>query len=319
MGGLRDAAVHELHGDTMGTTWSVRAVAPAGVSARDWRPGVQRCLDDVDGQMSTYKPQSALSRFNAATAGTWLDMPEACFAVTLRALRLARDTGGAYDPTVGPLVNLWGFGPEARPSRVPSPQAIAAARERVGWWRVQVDEAARRLFQPGGIYLDLSSIAKGHAVDRVGAWLDDAGASAWLVEVGGEMKGRGAKPDGTPWRVGIERPDGSGAYDHVVPLSGRAIATSGDYRRRFEFDGVARSHHVDPRTGYPAAHGVASVSVLAAEAIEADPLGTAMTLLGPEAGLAFARERGLAVLFVLRGAQGLETHLSPAFEAALRA
>lgn len=312
-------AMLELRGQTMGTTWSVRAVAPPGVLAHEWQAGVQRCLDDVDGQMSTYKPDSALSRFNAAPGGTRVAMPEACFAVVLRALRLARDTGGAYDPTVGPLVNLWGFGPEARPARAPSPDAIAAARGRVGWWRVDVDEPARKLFQPGGVYLDLSSIAKGHAVDRVGAWLDDAGARAWLVEVGGEMKGRGTKPDGTPWRVGIERPDGSGAYDYVVALSGRAIATSGDYRRSHELDGVMRSHHVDPRAGHPVAHGVASVSILAAEAIEADPLGTAMTLLGPDEGLAFARERDLAVLFVLRGPRGLETHISPAFETALRA
>ncbi|MGO4703956.1 FAD:protein FMN transferase [Dyella sp. 2RAB6] len=312
-------AMHELHGETMGTTWSARIVAPAGVSVRDWQDGVQRCLDEVDAQMSTYQPDSALSRYNAAPAGTWQAMPDECFAVIAHALRLARDTGGAYDPTVGPLVNLWGFGPEERPEHQPSDEALLAARASVGWWKPQLNEAARQIFQPGGVYIDLSSIAKGHGVDRVGAWLDDAGASAWLVEVGGEMKAHGTKPDGSPWRVGIERPDGSGAYDHVLALSGRAIATSGNYRRHYTQDGAVRSHHIDPRTGYPVAHAVASVSILAARAIDADPLGTAMTLLGPDEGLAFAHARDLAVLFVLHSERGWQTRMSPAFEAALRA
>jgi len=312
-------AVHQRHGVTMGTTWSARIVAPPGMPVRAWQDGVQRCLDEVDAQMSTYKPDSALSRFNTAPAGTWQSVPDECFAVIAQALRLAQETGGAYDPTVGPLVNLWGFGPDAAPARTPSDEALAAARERVGWWKPRLNEAARQLFQPGGVYIDLSSIAKGHGVDRAGEWLDRAGAQAWLVEVGGEMKAHGAKPDGSPWRVGIERPDGSGAYDHVIALGGRAIATSGDYRRRYAQDGVVRSHHIDPRSGVPVAHAVASVSILAARAIDADPLGTAMTLLGPDEGLAFARERDLAVLFSLRGEHGWETRMSPAFAAALRA
>ena len=310
--------VHELHGATMGTTWSARIVAPAGAPVRAWQDGVQGCLDEVDAQMSTYRPDSALSRYNAAPAGTWLTLPDDGFMVIARALQLARDTDGAYDPTVGPLVNLWGFGPDALPTHTPSDQAVAAARARVGWWQPQLDDAARQIFQPGGIYIDLSSIAKGHGVDRAGEWLDQAGAQAWLVEVGGEMKARGNKPDGSPWRVGIERPDGSGACDHVLALGGRAIATSGDYRRSYAQDGAVRSHHIDPRSGYPVAHEVASVSVLAAHAIDADPLGTAMTLLGAHDGLAFARERDLAVLFVLRGERGFTTRMSPAFEAALR-
>jgi thiamine biosynthesis lipoprotein len=311
--------VHVLHGLTMGTAWSARVVAPAGALARAWQDRVQRCLDEVDAQMSTYKSASALSRFNMAPAGSWVELPDACFMVIAQALRLARDTDGAYDPTVGRLVNLWGFGPDAQPSQTPGDAEIAAARARTGWWKLRMDEAARRVLQPGGVYLDLSSIAKGYAVDRAGEALDGAGVSAWLVEVGGEMKARGVKPDGSPWRVGIERPDGSGAYDHAVVLSGRAIATSGDYRRSYSHDGAVRSHHIDPRSGSPVASPVASVSVLAKHAIEADPLGTAMTLLGADAGLAFARERGLAVLFVLRGAQGFETHMSPAFAAALDA
>jgi len=320
----RNLAVQSTGGQSMGTTWSVRAVPPVELSLLSWREGIQSVLDLVDGQMSTYRPQSPLSCFNRAPAGTWHVLPVECFEVVRRALRLARDSGGAYDPTVGPLVNLWGFGPDAARREPPSGDAIEAARARIGWWRLTLDEATRSLYQPGGIYLDLSSIAKGYSVDLVGQYLDGLGIGAWLVEVGGELKGHGVKPDGSPWRIGIERPGAaSGAVEHadqlsrVLVLSGRAIATSGDYRRRFESDGDAYSHHIDPRTGRPVPHRVASVSVLAEEAVSADPMGTLMTVLGPEQGLALARERGQAVMFILHGANGLEEHLSPAFAAVL--
>lgn len=320
----RDLVVQSTGGQTMGTTWSVRAVLPAGLSLQRWQEGIQSVLDLVDGQMSTYRPQSPLSRFNQAPAGSWHALPAECFEVVRRALRLARDSGGAYDPTVGPLVNLWGFGPDAARREPPSDDAIEAARARIGWWRLKLDEATRSLYQPGGVYLDLSSIAKGYGVDLVGQHLDGLGVGAWLVEVGGELKGHGTKPDGSLWRIGIERPGAaSGAVGHVDQLSrilvlgGRAIATSGDYRRRFESDGDAYSHHIDPRTGRPVPHRVASVSVLADEAVDADPMGTLMTVLGPERGMALARERGQAVMFILHGANGLEERLSPAFAAAL--
>ncbi len=311
--------MQHLHGETMGTTWSVRVVVPAGVSLHDLQAGIQRCLDLVDRQMSTYKPHSDLSRFNTAPAGTWHPLPSACFTVLAHALKLARDTGGAYDPTVGPLVNLWGFGPDARTHRAPSGQVIVDARARIGWWKVKLDATTEMAFQPGGIYLDLSSVAKGYSVDLVGAWLDEVGVTAWLIEVGGELKGKGMKPDGSPWRIGIERPDATEQLDRIVSLSGRAIATSGDYRRSYDSGDATYSHHIDPRSGYPVPHTVASVSILATQAMTADPLGTALTVLGPEHGLAYARERNLAVLFVLHGEHGFEERMSPAFVEALRA
>ncbi|MFC4528376.1 FAD:protein FMN transferase [Dyella halodurans] len=321
----RDLVVQSLQGETMGTTWSVRAVLPVELSLRSWRDGIQATLDLVDGQMSTYKPQSALSCFNAAPAGTWHAMPAECFEVVAHALAMARDSGGAYDPTVGPLVNLWGFGPDASRHEPPADEAVAVARERIGWWKLKLDAATRSLYQPGGIYLDLSSVAKGYGVDLVGRYLDSVGVGAWLVEVGGELKGHGSKPDGSPWRIGVERPGAAvGAVENmdqlsqVVTLSGRAIATSGDYRRQFEAGGRSYSHHIDPRTGQPVPHVVASVSVIARDAIQADPLGTLMTVLGPDQGLPYARERGLAVLFLLHGKDGMEERLSPAFAEALR-
>ncbi|QNK00471.1 FAD:protein FMN transferase [Dyella telluris] len=321
---MSDLIMQSVQGETMGTFWSVRAVMPAELSLVSRARGIQSVLDLIDGQMSTYKPASALSHFNAAPAGTWHVLPAECFDVVRHALQVARETDGAYDPTIGPLVNLWGFGPDAARHEPPSRDAIDAARERIGWWRIKLDAATHGIFQPGGISLDLSSVAKGYAVDLVGQHLDRAGIDAWLVEVGGELKGKGRKPDGSPWRIGIERPGAAvGAVQRadqlsqVVCLTGRAIATSGDYRRRFEVDGVTYSHHIDPRTGWPVPHTVASVSVLAADAMHADPMGTLMTVLGPEQGMTYARERGLAVMFILHGERGLEERLSPAFEAAL--
>jgi len=321
---MSDLVVQSVQGETMGTFWSVRAVLPAELSLASRARDIQAVLDLVDGQMSTYKPTSALSRFNAAPPGTWHVLPAECFEVVQHALQVARESDGAYDPTVGPLVNLWGFGPDAARREPPESASIEAARERIGWSRLKWDAATHSLFQPGGIYLDLSSVAKGYAVDLLGRYLDRAGVDAWLAEVGGELKGKGRKPDGSPWRIGIERPGAAvGAVQsldqlsQVVCLSGRAIATSGNYRRRFETDGVSYSHHIDPRTGRPVSHEVASVSVIAGEAMHADPMGTLMTVLGPEQGMAYARERGLAVMFILHGAHGLEERLSPAFEVAL--
>jgi thiamine biosynthesis lipoprotein len=321
---VSELVVQSVQGQTMGTFWSVRAVMSAQLSLASRSKTIQTVLDLVDGQMSTYKPNSSLSRFNAAPAGTWHVLPAECYEVVRHALELARSSDGAYDPTVGPLVNLWGFGPDAARREPPTREAIDAARERIGWWRIKLDATTHSLYQPGGVYLDLSSVAKGYSVDLVGRSLDAAGIDAWLVEVGGELKGRGRKPDGSPWRIGIERPGAAdSAVQHadqlsqVVCLTGRAIATSGDYRRQFTTDGVTYSHHVDPRTGWPVPHSVASVSVLANDAMQADPLGTLMTVLGPEQGLAFATERGLAVMFIVHGAHGMEERLSPAFEAAL--
>jgi thiamine biosynthesis lipoprotein len=317
-------AVQSLQGATMGTTWSVRVVLSTDTPLHALHEGIQSRLDRVDEQMSTYKPQSVLSRFNSAPAGTWHVLPAECFEVVAHALQVARDSGGAYDPTVGPLVNLWGFGPDAPTGEPPSSEAIAVSLERVGWWKLKLDASTLSLYQPGGVYLDLSSVAKGYSVDLAGSYLDSLGIQAWLVEVGGEMKGQGTKPDGSPWRIGIERPGAAtGAVNRmdqlsqVVTLSGRAIATSGDYRRQFEAAGTSFSHHIDPRTGKPVPHRVASVSVLAGNAMHADPLGTLMTVLGPEQGLVYASERGLAVLFILHREQGLEERFSPAFAAAL--
>jgi len=318
--------VRRFEGETMGTTWSVNAVLPDGADDRAIERGIQAEVDRVVAQMSTYEPDSDLSRFNRAPAGTWQTLPPEFFAVLRYALGLAKYSGGAYDPTVGPLVNLWGFGPDRRPHEPPDAAAIAAARARVGWSKIRLDEAGHRAFQPGGVYVDLSSVAKGFGVDQVARFLDRSGVRAYLVEVGGELRAHGRKPDGTPWHVGIERPGAAtGAVDdpdqvgRIVSLTDKAIATSGDYRHFFESGGRFFSHHIDPRTGLPVAHRVASVSIVADDCMHADSLGTTMTVLGPEAGMAYATKHGIAVLFILYGENGrFEERASPAFLAATK-
>ncbi|EIL94735.1 protein involved in thiamine biosynthesis [Rhodanobacter spathiphylli B39] len=322
---LAATQLQRMDGQTMGTTWSVQLVLPSAQSTEQVRRGIQAELDRVDGQMSTYRPQSELSRFNRAPAGSWQALPPEFFEVLQHALQLAKDSDGAYDPTVGPLVNLWGFGPDQRPRQPPTVAAIEQAKARVGWWKLRLDPVGHRAWQPGGVCVDLSAVAKGYGVDQVGRYLQRIGATTWLVEVGGELKARGRKPDGMPWRVGIERPDAAAgavsAADELVrtiELDDRAVATSGDYRHVFEDNGRFYSHHIDPRSGWPVPHEVASVSVLANECMQADPLGTMLSVLGAEHGMAYAREHGLAVLMIVRTAQGFEQRMSPAFAAELR-
>lgn len=313
-----------LHGKTMGTTWSVKYLRPAAVDADRLALDLQHELDVVVAQMSTWQADSDLGRYNRAPAETWQSLPAEFYTVLERALQLARDTDGAYDPTVGALVELWGFGPARREREPPSDEAIAAARERVGWQRIRLDPVGRRVWQPGGIQLDLSSIAKGFGVDQVARRLDAAGVSSYLVEVGGELRGRGRRPDGRPWQVAIERPDAAAGavqrldeVERVLSLDDRALATSGDYRHVFEDRGTVYSHHLDPRSGRPVAHRLASVTVAAREAVDADPLGTTIMVLGPEAGMAYAVEHALAVLLIVRTDDGFEERLSPAFAALL--
>lgn len=319
------AELQQLSGRSMGTTWTARLLVPSTASAEQLQRGIQDELDRVDNQMSTYQPKSDLSRFNSTPAESWRSLPSEFFSVLQHALQLAKDSDGAYAPTVGPLVNLWGFGPDQRPRQPPSPAAIAQARARVGWWKLKLDPAGHRAWQPGGVYVDSSAVAKGYGVDQVGRYLQRMSVSSWLVEVGRELKAHGRKPDGNLWRVGIERPDAAaGAVSHAdelvrtIELDDRAVATSGDYRHMFEDNGQFYSHPIDPRTGALVPHEVASVSVLADDWLQANPLRTTLSVLGAERGMAYARQHDLAVLMIVRTAQGFEQRMSPAFAKALQ-
>jgi thiamine biosynthesis lipoprotein len=311
-------AVLALDGRSMGTTWSVKLVAPPTANAEALTAMVQRQLDVVVAQMSPWERGSDLSHYNRAAAGTWTALPAAFAQVLACALDVAGRTGGAFDPTLGALVALWGFGPRPFSGAPPEPAAIAQARETAGWRRVVLD--GDRLLQPGGLRLDLNGVAKGFAVDQVASALDRAGARSYLVEVGGELRGTGAKPDGQPWWVELERPPGVGEGPRtLVALHGLSVATSGDYRRFFEHDGRRYAHTLDPATAAPVAGGPVSVTVLDQSCMRADAYATALTVMAPDAALAFAADHGLAALILTLGPSGLEERLSPALAAMLDA
>lgn len=308
-------SLQALAGRTMGTTWSLRFDNPRMIALDDVRAVAQAALDRVVAQMSTWAPDSDISRFNRSAAGSH-HVLEAEFAKVLScALQWAAASGGAIDPGVGPLVALWGFGADADAAAVepPSPAAIARAHARVGWERLTLDLDARTAVQPGGMALDLSGVAKGFAVDQVAAALQALGLADFLVEVGGELRAAGRRPGGDPWQVLVETLPGT---SHRVALDGMAIATSGDRWHVREHQGRRWSHTLDPRTGEPVGHALASVTVLHPECMHADALATVLTVLGPDEGLAFARRHGVAALFVCRSDPGPRAFASPAWPAA---
>lgn len=311
----QDEPVRELHGRTMGTTWSVQFVPGSQQDVSEVGSIVAAELDRVDSEMSTWRGDTAISRYNRADAGSWHELPEAFAEVLAAAIEVARETGGAFDPTIGPLVNLWGFGPEGRRELRPDLDALAGVAAAVGWQRLQLD-AEGRLLQPGGVQLDFSAIAKGHAVDRIARRLDAAGIGSYLVEVGGELFARGRRPDGRFWRIAIESPrDAEAAPLATLELDGRAVATSGDYRNHYEHEGRRYSHLIDPRHAQPVDHALVSVAVVHKSCMWADALATALLVLGPEQGLAHAEAHGLAVLLLINEDGGSSSRSSSAFRA----
>lgn len=316
------SSIASMGGETMGTTWSVKLAVPEGWSNGDVRRGVVAELDRVIDQMSTWEADSSISRFNTAAPGTWQSLEDEFFTVVEAALACAALSGGAYDPTVGAAVDLWGFGPAPRHKAIPEPASIAKAREHVGWSRLTLDADRRRLLQPGGVRLDLSSIAKGFGVDQVARYLRRAGFAHFLVEVGGELCGQGVKPDGTPWFVELEHPprEGTGAEkggEALIALYGLSVATSGDYRRTAVWDGRVYSHTIDPRTAAPVDHALASVTVVAESCMTADALATALMVLGPGPGRALAECEGIAARFIVRESTGFSAVMTAAMSAML--
>lgn len=312
------ARVHALSGRSMGTTWTVKFVAPPAFDAAPLRSSIETVLRDIVAQMSPWEPDSEVSRFNRGAPGSWHALSADFVAVLAFALQVAEDSGGACDPTAGALVELWGFGPSGRETlAIPGAPAVAAARACCGHRRLTLDVAHWRVRQPGGVQLDFSAIAKGHAVDRVARVLSLHGLADHLVEIGGELRGTGMRPDGQPWWVALESP-GEGVPETLVALHGLSVATSGDTQRVFESGGRRFPHTVDPRTGWPIDHGLASVSVLHADCRVADAQSTAMTVLGLDEGLAYADAHGLAARFVRRRPDGgFDERVSAAFAAML--
>jgi thiamine biosynthesis lipoprotein len=305
------AGAVKLSGRSMGTTWHVTylpgdaAAAPEAVQA-----ALEGELAAVNASMSTYREDSEISRFNRAPVGEWFAVSPDFLAVLEAALDIGRRSGGAYDVTVAPLVNLWGFGPGASQPQVPAAGAIDALRADVGQQHLEVDGSAARVRKAAALSLDFSSIAKGYAVDRLARYLRGQRIGDFLVEVGGEMRLAGRSPRGDRWRVAIERPSpGDRAVGVALSLSDVAVATSGDYRNYFEIDGRRYSHSIDPRTGYPVAHDLVSVTVVAERAMEADAWATALVVLGPDRAMTVASDQAMAVYFIRRqGEEFVATH-----------
>lgn len=307
---------HRLSGATMGTTWSVVYGDPQRVDAEALQARIERELVEINAALSTYLPDSEISVLNAHP-GDVSHTPSTAFKeVLLAAQQIAEQTSGAYDVTVGPLVDLWGFGAPSVGDRVPTPEEVSSALQRIGSDKLRLQNDI--LTRDADVRVDFSSIAKGFAVDRVSAILVDEGLSNTLAEIGGELRATGSRPEGGPWMLAVESPDPSqGRFIEAIAARNIAVATSGDYRNYFEVDGKRYSHLVDPRTGYPVEHQLVSVTVLHAQCMWADAYATALIVLGKDAALTLAKELNLAVLTVSRVGTELEVHYSPAFESYL--
>ncbi len=307
-----------ITGQTMGTTYSVK-LGPTATNATalmQISEQVEAELASVNAQMSTYLTTSELSRFNQQTSDEWFPVSQETAQVVELALQLNKQSAGALDVTVGPLVNLWGFGPSPRQSQAPSQADIAAALEAVGADKLQVRLAPPALRKThAALQVDLSAIAKGHGVDRLVNVLERLQFDSYFVEIGGEVRTKGTKPGGQAWQVGIEQPrSDQRSVAQVLSLSDQALATSGNYRNYFEVDGRRYSHTISPKTGWPVEDPIASASVLADNCALADGVATAMMSAGFDAGLALAERNDWAVMLVRPTADGeFETVESTAF------
>jgi thiamine biosynthesis lipoprotein len=286
-----------LNGPTMGTRWSALFFVEPGVNTGVVRDALQMAVDEVDAQMSTWKPDSDLMRLNAAPVGYWVEVPDRVAEVLRLGLEIGRASGGAFDIGMGDAVTAWGFGPEAAaPDGI---RAAMAASRRPAHEVLEFDGNHLRKAAP--IALDLSGIAKGYGVDLLAEILRVHGIDNALVGIDGEMRATGLRPDGETWTIAVEAPDTERRKPHsILALQDAAVATSGDYRHWVEVQGRRLSHTMDPTRGAPLVASPASVTVVASSCAEADAWATALMVLGPERGAALARKQGLDALFLLR-------------------
>lgn len=316
-GCARDAGIYELNGDAIGTTFSIKIADQSG--SFDLNTIAQRIgetIAEVDESMSTWREDSELSVFNSNPSDDWFPVSQSLCDIVSRSLEMSLRTDGAFDVTVGPLVNLWGFGPAGGRVEPPGDAEIDKVAASVGFDLLQADCSIPALRKEApAVYVDLSAIAKGYAVDRIAGVLDEARITNYLVEIGGELRARGQNAKQQDWAIAIETPTpGRRAVQSIVPLSDAAMATSGDYRNFFEHGGRVYSHSIDPRTARPVEHSAASVTVVADTAEYADSLATALLVLGPEEGLAFADNDNIAALFLLRHENGIASRASRSFK-----
>jgi len=307
----------KLQGSTMGTSYSVALPhLPKDISEQHIQSAIESLLVKVNQQMSTYLDDSELSQLNQSDASRWLSVSPELFDLMLSANSISKQSEGAFDVTVGPLVNLWGFGPAELPVRaMPSGEDIKKTRQLVGYHNLQINVKSRLLRkQFKDLYIDLSAIAKGYGVDAVASYLDTLGIEDYLVEIGGELIAKGLSQRSDYWRVAVEKPlPDQRMIQRIINVTDFAVATSGDYRNYFEKDGIRFSHTIDPRTGHPISHSLASVTVLSEKAMLADAWATALMVLGEEEGYKLAEKKQLAAYFLYRQDGGFISKETSAF------
>ncbi|ATA21353.1 thiamine biosynthesis lipoprotein [Gibbsiella quercinecans] len=310
-----------IEGKTMGTFYSVKISGELAESQQQLRQEIDALLEQANDDISTYRPGSVLSRFNHSPSTAPQPIPRGMADIILMAQRIGRDTHGAMDITVGPLVNLWGFGPDKHPWKTPDQQQIEAAKSLVGLQHLQlIGNSQGEWLQKDlpALYVDLSTLGEGYGVDQLVQLMARKGITNYLVSVGGAVSSRGVNGQGKPWRVAIQKPtDQENAVQALVDLQGYGISTSGSYRNYFEENGKRYSHVIDPTTGRPIDHKLVSATVIAPTALEADGWDTGLMVLGPEKALQLAQQKGLAVYLITKTDSGFNAVMTPQFKAFL--
>lgn len=313
------AVLEQIQGRTMGTTFVVKykntALSNTVPPLQQVEKEINELLIEVNRQMSTYISDSEISRFNQYAETDWFPVSEDFAKVVQFALKISEDSRGAFDVTIGPLVNLWGFGPKKQENVVPDETEIEKLLSEIGYGKLAVRNTPPAIKKDvSTLYCDLSAIAKGFGVDKIADYLDKLGIEDYMVEIGGEVRVKGSNQKNISWRIGIEVPDDGGGQQSVVALEDVAMATSGDYRNYFEKDGERYSHTIDPRNGWPIRHTLASVTVIHPSCAIADAIATTINVLGPEAGLQFAQEQKLPIFIITKEKGEFVEKMTPSFK-----
>jgi len=309
-----------IDGLTMGTTYTIKINSPStDKTSKSIKQDIESILNNINQIMSTYLSDSELSKLNHSDSVDWIKLSPDLFSVIEQGIHISEETDGNFDITIGPLVNLWGFGPGEILSVIPAYTDIQNAREQVGYQYLQLDKTSTSVRkQIPDLYIDLSGIAKGYAVDKLADYMDSNNFNHYMVEVGGEIRAKGKNTKDQSWRIGIEKPDSSKrTVQQIIKLFNIGMATSGDYRNFFEVEGRRYSHTINPKTGRPVSHNLASVTVLHPSALIADALATGMLVLGPQAGYELAVRENLAALFIIKSNGGFEEKYTSSFRSYL--
>ena len=298
-----------LNGLTMGTTYSVKINADnAFVEKNQISDDIDEILSEINQSMSTYIKESELSNINFSTISDWQSISDDLFEVIDHAINVSLKTNGAFDITIAPLVNLWGFGPDKFQDKIPTDEIVELTKKNTGYKKISIDKSLKKISKlDPNLHIDLSGIAKGFAVDKIARYLDKRGFKNYLVEIGGELIGKGLNKDNEIWQIGIENPDNnSDTIKRIIQLKDMAMATSGNYMNYFEKDGIRYSHTINPVTGKPIKHKLASVTVLDNSAMNADALATAFMVLGSEKALSLANNLEIAIYLIIKDGKRFE-------------